>query len=83
MRKVFVVIDHAVYDYEDYGVGTQVFATYDKAREEFNNLVAQVKEAEECEGWIFDEYEDRFRAYEEGDYTKNHAYCQIREQEIR
>ena len=83
MKKVFVVVDHSVYDYEDCGVGTQVFATYNKARKEFNNLVAQIRETGECEGWIFVEDEYCFRAYEDGDYTKNHAYCQIREQEIR
>lgn len=82
MKKVFVVVDHEVYDYEDCGVGTQVFSTYEKAKEAFNNLVSQVKGYEECEDLTFREEKDCFVAYEEGDYTKNHAVVQIREQVI-
>lgn len=80
MKKIFLVISHAVCDLEDYGVGTIPFEKEDDAKKYFNEQVAYEKDAIEGLDWIISQDTDtEFEAYEDGYYTRNHTMCEIRE----
>ena len=80
MKRVYLVVCHAVNNYEDFGVGTTLFATREKAQEYFNKQVANEKKAIEGFGWVVGVDNDNiFEAYEDGNFTANHTWCEIRE----
>ena len=79
MKKIFLVINHAVCDLEDYGVGTIAFEKEEDAKKYFNEQVAYEKDAIDGLDWIISSDTDtEFEAYEDGDYTRNHTMCEIR-----
>lgn len=80
MKKIYLVVNHAVCDLEDYGVGTIAFEKEDDAKKYFDEQVEMEKAEIDGEGWIISSNTDtEFEAYEEGDYTRNHTMCEIRE----
>lgn len=79
MKEIYLLVTHAVCDLEDFGLGTRVFSTYDKAKEAFDAYVSDEMEyISKHEGWIAEEEEDRFEAWEDGRYCENHTFCEIR-----
>ena len=81
MKKVFVVVSHAICDYEDCGIGTIVCSSKDKALSHFRSIVDGEKR-EIDEYWVVEENEDSFCAYLEGEYSANMTMCEIREEEV-
>ena len=80
MKKIFLVINHAVCDLEDYGISTIVFEEEEDAKKFFNEQVEGEKDAIEGLDWVISSDTDtEFEAYEDGDYTRNHTMCEIRE----
>lgn len=80
MKKIYLVVSHAVCDLEDYDVGTIAFEKEDDAKKYFDEQVEMEKAEIDGEGWIISSNTDtEFEAYEEGDYTRNHTMCEIRE----
>lgn len=80
MKKIYLVVSHAVCDLEDYGVGTIAFEKEEDAKKYFDEQVEMEKAEIDGEGWIVSSDTDtEFEAYEEGDYTRNHTMCEIRE----
>lgn len=80
MKKIYLVVSHAVCDLEDYGVGTISFEKEDDAKKYFNEQVAYEKDAIEGFDWVISQDTNtEFEAYEDGDYTRNHTMCEIRE----
>lgn len=79
MKEIYLVVTSAVSDCEDCGVGTQAFSTYEDAHRAFDNYIrgemAYITEEEE---WIVEQDEDSFCAYEDGRYSENHAFGEIR-----
>lgn len=52
MKKIFLVINHAVCDLEDYGIGTIAFEKEEDAKRYFNEQVAYEKDAIEGLDWV-------------------------------
>lgn len=80
MKKIYLVVNHAVCDLEDCGVGTIAFEKEEDAKEFFNDQVAGEKDAIKGLDWVVSSDTDtEFEAYEDGGYTGNHTLCEIRE----
>lgn len=82
MKKVFVVVSHAICDYEDCGIGTIVCSSKDKALKHFRSIVDGEKRAIDEDEWVVEEDEDSFCAYIDGEYSANMTMCEIREEKI-
>lgn len=81
MKEIYLVVTHAVCDFVDNGVSTRVFSTYDKAKEAFEAYVSsEMNYIADYEGWIVEEDEDRFEAWEDGRYCENHTFGEIRKE---
>lgn len=79
MKEIYLVVTHAVSDLEDCGVATQVFSTYDKAKKAFDAYVSgEMSYIAEYEGWVIEQSEDSFCAYEDGRYSESHTFGEIR-----
>jgi hypothetical protein len=82
--KVIVLTWNAVDDYENYGIGTQVFSSWDKATEEFKKLRDKEKAIVEDKGWtISSDCETDFEAYLEGYYVSHHTVGSLEEVEVQ
>lgn len=80
MKKIYLVVNHAVCDLEDYGVGTIAFEKEKDAKNYFNEQVEYEKNEIDGLNWIISTDSDtEFEAYEDGNYTRNHTMCEIRE----
>lgn len=80
MKKIYLVVCHAVCDLQDYGVGTIAFEKEEDAKEYFKDQVEGEKDAIKGLDWIISlDTDTEFEAYEDGDYTRNHTMCEIRE----
>lgn len=80
MKKIYLVVNHSVYDYSDNGIGTMAFSTREKAESFFKTKVEEVKREIEGLYWdIITDTADEFEAYEEGYYAQNHTFFEIRE----
>lgn len=65
----------------------QVFLSYGKAKERFDNIVKDIKEndilfEESCDDTVVEESETEFVAYQDGFYFSNHITVSIKEAEI-
>lgn len=79
MKEVYLLVTHAVCAFVDDGVRTQVFSTYDKAKEAFDAYVScEMEYIAKYEGWIVEVEENRFEAWEDGRYCENHTFGEIR-----
>lgn len=79
MKEIYLLATHAVCDFADNGVGIRVFDAYDKAKGVFDAYVScEMDYIAEHEGWIVEEEEGRFEAWEDGRYCENHTFCEIR-----
>ena len=79
MKEIYLVVAHAVSNCEDCGVGTQIFSAYEDAHRAFDNYVSgEMAYIAEEEGWIVEQSEDSFCAYEDGRYSENHTFGEIR-----
>jgi hypothetical protein len=80
MKKVYLVINNAVQECADLGVGTSCYDSYDKARKVFQDIVMDERQVVEDSGWkIETDTDEEFVAYEEGYYNTNHTWVEIRE----
>lgn len=80
MKKIYLVINHAVYDYEDCGISTIAFDTRDKAEKFFKEQVAKEREEIKDMDWVVGvDTDDEFEAYEDGCYSQYNTWCKIRE----
>jgi hypothetical protein len=80
MKKIFLVLNHAVNDYEDCGIGTIAYEKEEDAKELFKAHVMEEKKSIENLDWVISsDTDDLFEAYEEGNYSRNHTFCSIRE----
>ena len=80
MKKICLVINHAVCDLEDCGIGTIAFEKVEDAKKFFNEQVQGEKDVIEGLDWIISSDTDiKFEAHKDGDYTRNHTMCEIRE----
>lgn len=78
--KVFIVINHAIWDCEDFGIEVQVFESKEKAKNAFDELVKEEKEIAEKHGFkIDDDVEDHFLSFKEGCSSETHSEVEIRE----
>lgn len=81
MKAIYLVVTQAVCNFVDNGVGTQVFSTYDKAKEAFDAYVSsEMDYIAKYDGWIVEKEEDRFEAHEGGRYCENHTFGEIRKE---
>lgn len=83
--KVYVLITDHCYDYEQ-NVDAEVFQTLGQAQEAMFGYVQswqhENRDLEKC--WtVDDESNMSWQAYEDGDYTRNHAAWLIREREVQ
>ena len=80
MKKIYLVLNHAVCDLEDYGIGTIAFEKEEDAKKFFTEQVEGEKDAIKDLDWVISQDTDtEFEAYENGNYTRNHTMCEIRE----
>ena len=80
MKKIYLVVSHAICDLEDCGIGTVAFLKEEDAKSYFREQVEGEKYAIEGLDWVISSDTDTaFEAYEDGDYTRNHTMCEIRE----
>lgn len=73
-KEVYVVIVDDVYDYENH-VSCKVFENKENALAELERL--KLKKLDDCKGLVFEEWEDGFSYYIDGDYYFNHCDAQI------
>lgn len=78
MKKVYLVVSHAVDNQEDLGVGTWLFETEKDAKQFFDKLVTDEKEYIN-DDWVVKESDWQFETYEEGYYIHNHSVIEIRD----
>lgn len=80
MKKVYLVVNHAVQDCSDFGIGTLCFDSYEKAQRVFREIVNDEKCAITDLDWVIGtDTEDEFVAYEDGYYSGNHTMVEIRD----
>lgn len=80
MKKIYLVVSHAVNDYSDCGVGTTAFNTREMAEKFFHEQVENEKSAIAGFDWVIgSDTNKEFEAYEEGYYAQNHTFIEIRE----
>lgn len=73
------MVTHAVSDCEDCGMGTQAFNTYEKAKKAFDAYVSgEMSYIADYEDWVIEQSEDSFYAYEDGRYSENHTFGEIK-----
>lgn len=81
--KVYVFNWHTASDGEFIVSESQVFKTYEKARESFEVWKCEEKKYAETEGWEIDSDEEgHFEASVWADYCNNHTEGTITEQEL-
>ena len=85
--KVFVIIRHEVYDFEEFEHTPIVCTTKEIAQREYDNTIAEVKEAYASEiesGWEVLESDSRdcFEIYPDGCYSESHYSVSIHEVEV-
>jgi hypothetical protein len=68
-KEVYVVLVDDVYDYANH-VSCEVFASKADAKKELERL--KLSALNDCKGLVFEEWEDEFSYYIDGDYTSNH-----------
>lgn len=68
-KEVYVVLVDDVYDYENH-VSCEVFASKEDAKKELERF--KLSALNDCKGLVFEEWEDGFSYYIDGDYTSNH-----------
>lgn len=95
--KVYLIVEFGSWDYEENDkVDTMIFATYEKAKEEFIKRVEQTKE-DMFNGWfdiedkeqytVEEDIDDKnkycsYSIYESGDYTRLHNDITLQEMEV-
>jgi hypothetical protein len=80
MKKIFLVVCHAVCNLEDCGINIIAFEKKEDAKKYFNEQVEYEKDEINGLDWIISTDTDtEFEAYEDGDYTRKHTMCEIRE----
>ena len=80
--KVYVITGDAVYDFEDCGVRTSVYATKEKAQEAFRKIVEKERQFSKDEEFIIEESEDFFESYADGEWARCHSRQMLREIEV-
>ena len=81
--KVFVVMDHGMYDGEGPFCSYSIFSTYEKAKEFFDNYVKNVKETDESNGYdMVEEEKDYYAAWADGYYSSDHIVVELEEAEV-
>lgn len=79
MKSIYLVVRHAVFDYEDCGISIRAFENEEDASKFFDKEVEREKEMISCSDWIVSsDKKGEFEAYEDGYYTKNHTILEIR-----
>ena len=81
--KVHVIITESCYDYEANKVEVDVFDSFKKAREVFDEYVKNEKREADSLEWETEESMFSFTAWEQDYYDSNHISIEMREEEVR
>ena len=83
MKTMYLVVEHEAAKWDEH-IGTDLFATKDKAQEYFNRRVREIKSERVKEEWVEEgeENEDYYSAYLESQYSEDHNTIEIREIEV-
>lgn len=80
--KIYVVVEDWVCDSGENGVRTTCFSTIEKARDYMRNESQQYKNQEDYNYNKFEEGENSFSAYVDGNYYTEHTDFNIYENEL-
>lgn len=83
MEKIYIVVVHQVEDFAELALSAKPFSSIDKAKEYFNSIVEDERSNANKKDWEIETDTDVcFCAFEEGRYTENHSFVELREEEI-
>lgn len=83
MEKIYIVVVHQVDDFAELALSTKPFSSIDKAKEYFNSIVEDERNHANKKYWKIETDNDTcFCALEEGRYSENHSFVELREEEI-
>lgn len=81
--KIYLIVSHAVFNFEDCDICTQAFFDKEKAQEVFKKIVEEEREWAKKNNLVIDfDDEDYFMACAERDYACTHTLQELREIEV-
>lgn len=83
IEKIYIVVVHQVDDFAELVLSTKPFLSSDKAKEYFNSIVEDERNYVNKKDWEIETDTDTcFCAFEDGKYSENHSFVELREEEI-
>lgn len=83
MKKIYILVVHQVNDFAELALTTKPFSSIDDAKEYFTSIVKDERNHANKEGWEIETDTDTcFCAFEEGRYSENHSFVELREEEM-
>lgn len=85
--KVYVLKTNAVHDFEDYGIGVEVFRTKKEAIKALNALWRDekscLKEDFHVRDWVVEKNKDSYEAHVDGEWCRYHTCGYVQECELK
>lgn len=81
--EVYILFIEQVWGCSVIRQSTDIYASYEEAKKEFDLFVEDEMETVSKYDWIIEQNPDEFNAFEDGSYSENHTTVEIRKRELK